>query len=422
MRYFYTFFFFLISPLIVLRLVWRSRQNPAYRKRLGERFGFFKQAVSPNGLWVHAVSLGEVIAVTPLILELRQLYPQLPITFTTMTITGSAQVQKTLAKEVFHVYVPYDLPFALQAFLKRVQPRACVIVEKELWPNLLETCHLKNIPVILVNAQLSARSFHRYQFIKSFIRSRLSCITLVSAQGLEDAHRFLALGLDPQKITVTGSLKFDRSLPPQLPEQIEACRPLLGPARLRFMAASTHEGEEESLLFAFQTLKKHFPDLLLLWAPRHPERFKSVEKHCHEQNLSVVTRRSGEFCTTETDVFLIDTIGELLPFYALAEVAFVGGSFVPVGGHNVLEPVSLGKPTLVGPHMFNSPEVTQLLTETGVLFQASTWDDMTMTALNYLKAPSLCTQIGQKGIELVEKNKGALSKNRAILEKILSLN
>lgn len=362
MRLFYTFILYIAMPVLLLRLVIRGLRHGDYHRRWHERFGFFHGPESRDNLWVHAVSLGEVNAAEPLIKAMMQAHPDKRMVVTTGTPTGSDRVRQLFGDSVFHVYLPFDLPLAVRRFLRRVRPRLGVIVETEIWPNLYHACRRRGIPLIIANARLSRRSLRGYvPILHTLMRAALDCVTHVAAQSRLDAARYRLLGARGTHVTVVGNLKFDMPVPDGLAGQGAAMRQAWGAQRPVWMMASTHEGEEQIALQAHLEVLKRMPDALLLLAPRHPERFPAVEQLVRSQGFSTATRRVDGLPGTATQCFLIDAMGQLLAFYAAADVAFVGGSFAPIGGHNVLEPAALGVPVLVGPHTFNFEGITNTL-------------------------------------------------------------
>lgn len=353
----YQVLLYLIQPLIWLRLLLRSRKAPAYRKRWGERYGFCAGKVVAGGIMLHSVSVGETLAAIPLVRALRHRYPSLPITVTTMTPTGSERVQSAFGKDVHHVYLPYDLPGSVNRFLDQVNPKLVIIMETELWPNLINALHHRKIPLVIANARLSARSAAGYKKIGSFIRNMLQRITLIAAQNQEDGDRFIELGLKRSQLTVTGSLKFDISVTPELAARAVTLRRQWAPHRPVWIATSTHDGEEAILLEAHHQLLQHFPTLLLILVPRHPERFPKAVELTEKAGLSYTLRSKGEIPSGSTQVVIGDTMGELMLLYGIADLAFVGGSLVERGGHNPLEAAAHAIPVLMGPHTFNFKDI-----------------------------------------------------------------
>lgn len=418
MRRFYTILLYLALPLALLRLYWRGRQTPAYRQRWWERLAWFPSLPAAECLWLHAVSLGEVRAALPLIRALQVRYPQYPLLVTTTTPTGSRQVREALGDTVFHVYAPYDLPPIVARFLARTRPRQVIIMETELWPNWFAACAQRGIPLIVANARLSVRSARRYAWVRRLVRPLLRQATLIAAQTASDADRFRVLGAP--RVVVMGNLKYDLALPEGLAEQGRVLRRQLGEHRPVWIAASTHAGEEERVLEAFEILRRYWPDLLLLLVPRHPERFAVVDDRCRRRGWAVAQRSTGERCTATTEVFLGDSLGELLLFYAAADVAFVGGSLVPVGGHNVLEPAALAVPVVVGPHTFNFTEVVAELRLVGACWPVADSEELA-TAVNGLLEDVVGREVaGRQGRAVVIANRGALDRLLALVESVVN--
>jgi 3-deoxy-D-manno-octulosonic-acid transferase len=415
MRRFYTLIFFLLLPFVLLRLWWRGRANPGYRLRWRERFAYLP-ALKTGGIWVHAVSVGETLAAVPLIKSLQQRYPALPITVTTTTPTGSERVRAAFGDSVQHVYGPYDLPWLVSRFLGAVQPRLCLIMETELWPNLLAGCQQAKVPVVLINARLSKRSARGYGKVAALTRGMLMQLSLIAAQERSDARRFARLGMASERLVVTGSIKTDvvvteaqRELGAVLRAQLEA-----GATRQRYVviAASTHAGEDELVLDAFAQLRNSRPDAALILVPRHPERFDAVAQLV-EQRGWVTARRSRRDANAETDVLVGDSMGELMGLYAAADVAFVGGSLVATGGHNLLEPAALGLPIVQGPHTFNFAALTRRFRRAGAVVEVANSDELAACWQRWSDAAAREKHGQQSLVELV--------KLRGSLERVLQL-
>ncbi|HHC72300.1 MAG TPA: 3-deoxy-D-manno-octulosonic acid transferase [Thiotrichales bacterium] len=420
MRILYFALLYLSAPLVMIRLLWRSRNLPDYRRRWGERFGFYGAPPPAGGIWLHAVSVGEVQAAVPLLRELLQRHPDHSVLVTTTTPTGSTRVRDLFGGKVHHVYLPYDLPDAVGRFLDWARPSLGLVMETELWPNLFRACARRGIPLLIANARLSPRSFRGYRRLRRLVRATLADVTRIAAQSETDAARFRALGADPERVVVTGSIKFDLRLPASLREQAEVLRRALGSHRAVWIAASTHEGEEEAILAALDEVRDLASALLIL-VPRHPDRFDRVAALCQRRGLPVARRsRDGEV-TAETRVYLGDTLGELPLLYAAADVAFVGGSLVPVGGHNVLEPAALGVPVLFGPYHFNFPEIAPMLIEAGGAVEVADARHLVAQVADLLRDPNRAHQMGEAGLALVEANRGALGRLLEQIEEVMAV-
>jgi len=395
-------------PILLGRLWWKGIRNPAYRERWGERFGLGLCAFKPGGLWIHAVSLGESIAAIPMIRQLQQKFPDLPVLVTTTTPTGSAAIRNALGDSVSQTYFPYDIPWVLKRFLAAVKPSILIILETELWPNCLDLCKKQGVSVIIVNACLSLKSMKGYQWMAGITREMLNNVSLVAAQSMEDGDRYLTLGLAKDRLVITGSMKFDV---PVKEEQVTEGKALKSVwKRPVFVAASTHSGEETQVLMAFKKILNTIPEILLILVPRHPERLKEILALIKENEYSVVTRSSGLTILPETKILLVDTLGELSVFYAASDIAFVGGSLVPIGGHNALEAAVLGIPVIVGPYIDNITDVVQLLSGVGALVQIKDSDSLSAAVIHWLQSPEERFRLGDNGRKAVEKNRGALEK------------
>ena len=415
MRHIYTLLLYLIAPLVVLRLLWRGLRSPAYWRRWKERFGYLPFEVEGRSIWIHAVSVGEVQATTPLVNALRERYPGYALVVTTTTPTGSERITAALGDAVRHAYLCYDTPAMVHRFLERLHPAIAIIMENEIWPNLYDQCARRGIPLIIANGRLSPRSASRYRRIPGLFGGTLDHVAAVAAQSELDAGRFAAIGMDPSRIRVTGNIKFDVKLPVSLREQAAVIRRQWGVNRSVWIAASTHEGEEEIVLRAFRRVREALPDALLVLVPRHPERFAKVAALCRRHRFATVLRSEHRPCSEETAVFLGDSMGELVVFYAAADVAFVGGTLVPVGGHNILEPALLGIPVVTGPDFHNFVEITQKLGAAGACRQIEDEHQLADTVIELLKDADARFAMGERGRRIVADNRGALE---AVLELI----
>lgn len=413
-RFLYSCLLYLLIPFVCLRLLWRSIRAPAYRKRWHERFAWYSGIQKPKKppIWVHAVSVGETQAALPLIHTLLDRYPDTPILVTTITPTGSQRVRDTLGDQVMHVYLPYDLPDAVARFLKHMCPKLAIILETELWANLFASCHQQQkIPIIIANARLSARSARGYKKINHLIKETLNYTTVIAAQAELDAQRFIQLGASTEKVNTTGNIKFDLQLNiEELTAKKMLWRNTWGTQRFILLAASTHEGEEALLLKIYKQLKQQLPDLLLVLVPRHPERFNQVAELCKAENLQTVRRTEDIACTQNTDVFLADSIGELMQFYSATDIAFIGGSFVAVGGHNPLEPAILGVPVISASHTFNFSAVYQTLLEAEGARRITSPEAFIETISTLYHDKALRQQLGENGKRCVLNNQGALTR------------
>lgn len=417
-RQVYSTLCYLSVPIVLGRLLWRSRNNPAYRQRWSERFGFLSENIPQNCLWVHSVSVGETIAAVPLVKGFQKLHPEVPVVITTMTINGAKQVVSSFGQSVTHVYVPYDLPDAVNRFIDRVRPKMLLIIETELWPNLLHICAQRKIPIFLANARLSERSAKRYAQFKTLVSLMMKNITQAAVQTQIEAQRFISLGLPVERIQVTGTVKFDVVVPDEIMQKGKQLREQIGADRPVWIAASTHQGEEEIILEAFKLIKQKYPHLLLILVPRHPERAKDVTTLCQNANFQIVLFTEQKAITNSVDIYLTDTIGQLMMQYVAADIAFVGGSLNTTGGHNVLEPAVLGKPVITGPQMFNFVESTQLLKQAGALWQINDATELAGKVIELLQDPAQCEQAGKAGQQVIEKNRGAVQKHLQLIEQL----
>lgn len=409
MRYLYTFLFYLALPFLFLRLLWRSRNAPLYRQRWAERLGFCPFQLEKS-IWIHTVSLGETIAAIPLIKALKEKYPETPILVTNMTPTGSERVKAVFGDTVFNAYIPYDLPGSLKRFIKKTCPQMLIVLETELWPNLFAACKNSNIPLIVTNARLSEQSAAGYKKILPLTREIFSAITVLAAQGQADANRFIALGMPAERVHVTGSLKFDLQLPQDLMQKCAELRKNLRPHHFIWLAASTHPGEDEIMLAAHHLIRTRFPHALLILVPRHPERFDSVAALVTEKDLSLARRSQNSLCDENTAVYLADTMGEMLLLFSVCDVACVAGSFVPVGGHNVIEPAALSKPIITGPHLFNFAEITDLMLQAQGMVKVDSETELAQQVLKFFAEPAYRETVGKNAHAVVERNRGALQR------------
>ncbi len=367
MRLVYTFFLYLALPFIVLRLMFKGRKNPAYRTRIAERFMLQQKNTSPVDVWLHAVSFGEVVAAKTLIETLLKDDKRLLVT--TMTPTGSEQVKRLFGTRLMHQYVPYDFPFAVRRFFKAYKPKVGIIMETEIWPNLIAGATKSGIKLFLANGRISDAAYPSYKRMRWFFKPILKHFSGIFVQSTLDAKRFCVLGAPQNKVHVLGNMKSDLSIPEGVEVPLRPLKTLWGEARPVVVAASTHPGEEQLVLSVLKALKDAIPEVVLLIAPRHPERFDDVFELA-KQYADKAGRRTLESSIDEqTDVVVLDSLGELLGFYALSDYAFVGGSLVSIGGHNVLEPMAVGVPALCGPYMQNTKDLCDALVDAEAIIQ-----------------------------------------------------
>ena len=420
MRYLYTLLFTLLAPLYLLRLYWRGIKSPAYRERWQERFGLFDDPKRQGGIWVHAVSVGEVLAISRLVHQLLERYPGLPVLITTATPTGAERVKALFGDEVEHRYAPIDLPWVVRRFLRAYRPRLLVLVETEIWPNLIFYSKQAQVPILLANARLSERSARRYHRVAGLTREALRGISLIAPHGEADAERFLALGARPRQVQVTGSIKFDVHLPGSLRERADVMRREWGGQRPVWLAASTHEGEDELVLQAHELVRRRIEDAMLVLVPRHPERFDRVAQLVGEEGFSLVRRSQQRPCEETTAVFLGDSMGELTLFMGASDLAFIGGSLVPHGGHNILEAAAQGVAVVFGPHMFNFAEISELFLQQQAAVQVGSAEELARQVSHWLSDSSERSRVGEAGRELVESKRGALERLTRIVDSLLN--
>lgn len=402
----YTALLYLLLPLVLGRLAWVGSRNRAYWRRVPERFGLAAGRLGRVDIWLHAVSVGEVQAAVPLVAALRRGGGG-RILVTTTTPTGSAAVRARFGDTVAHSYMPYDYPAVLRRFLALTRPRLVVLMETELWPNLVAAAERSGIPVALVNARLSARGAARYARLPALVGEMVARLDWVAAQAEADASRLIALGASPSRVAVTGSVKFDQPLGSDLATRAAALRRRFGPGRPVWIAASTHEGEEEAVLLAHRRLIRRHPRALLVLAPRHPERRARVTELLAREGFGWVAHSDGQVDAAAAEVYVVDTLGELPGFYAAADIAFVAGSLVPVGGHNVLEPAALGVPVLTGPEVRHFADIVGRLAEAGGLRQVADADQLGEVLCEWFADPAGRAARGEAARAFVEANRGA---------------
>jgi 3-deoxy-D-manno-octulosonic-acid transferase len=421
MRFLYSWLIRCAVPFAYAAILWRALRDRQYWQGLAERLGFGAALPAPS-IWLHAVSLGEMSAAAPLLRALRLRFPEIPLVVTTATPAGRARAAALIEGGADIRFLPYDTPGSVRRFLKRVRPRAAIIMETELWPNLLRECERRGIPVLLASARLSAKSVTQYRRFGSLFAGVFSKNLLVAAQSAEDAERFRSIGAAAERTVVVGNVKFDVSVDAAIAEAGRALRVAYAGTRPVWIAGSTHAGEEEQLLDAHALLLASTPNAVLLLVPRHKDRFAGVAELLARRGVKFARRSrmaSGAEAPqlpSDAPVLLVDTVGELATLYASADVAFVGGSLVPTGGHNLLEPAALGLPVLTGPSYFNGKEIAQLLLARGAALEVKNAPDLAAVLQRLLAAPDMREPIGAVGKEIIAENRGSVAKLLALIE------
>ncbi|MCH9695002.1 MAG: lipid IV(A) 3-deoxy-D-manno-octulosonic acid transferase [Gammaproteobacteria bacterium] len=418
MRFLYNLLtYLLLIPYACYWLV-RGLGNRSYLDRLGQRFGIgFPK--TDGCIWIHAVSVGEVQATLPLVRALQNRYQDQTILITTVTPTGAARVKSLYGSDVLHAYIPFEFPHAIGRFFERMRPGVAMIMETEIWPNLYRGCGIRDIPLVLVSARISPRSTPGYRRLLPLISETLSHGIIIAAQSQADADRFLELGASSVRTWVTGNIKFDVDPDPSVAAKGKEMREARFGARPVWIAASTHEGEEQQVLEAHRELQKRYPDMLLLLVPRHPERFAGVKELVTKSGFSVVARTDAGSGHVSSDVFLVDTMGEVPLFYAASDVAFVGGSLVPIGGHNLLEPAAQGLPIVTGPHIFNALDIAEKFVDLGACRMVANSDELASMVGLLISDSVEAAELGERGREVLETNRGALERLLVLVEPLL---
>lgn len=422
MSIFYNLLLIVVQPVVLLRLLWRSLRAPEYRHRVLERYGLYPGRPAPPGescIWVHAVSVGETVASVPLIRGLLRDYPRVPVLVTTMTPTGSERVRALLGDAVAHVYAPYDLPGAVDRFLERFRPRLLIIIETELWPNMIARCRRRGVPVVLANARLSSRSADGYRRVGSLTRAMLGALDAAAIQTQAEAERFEALGLPPERAVVTGNMKFDMALSAADRDKAAGWRAAWQRTAPVWVAASTHEGEEAVVLAVHAALLAAHPGLLLVLVPRHPERFDEAVALSAALGLRTWRLSDAQPPPADVQVLVGDTMGDLLALFGVADIAFVGGSLIERGGHNVLEPALWSIPVLSGPYLFNFLEIGRMMTEAGGLLIVPDEAGLRGALAELLADAARREEVGRRGYAVIAANRGALGRLQGVIARFL---
>ena len=418
MRLLYGFLTYLLQLPVAAYWLFRALINRSYRDRAGQRFGIGYPQLQ-RCIWIHAVSVGEVQAAIPLIREIGRRFPGHTLLVTTVTPTGAARVDAVFGDTVTHCYIPFEMPTAVDRFFASVNPELALIMETEIWPNLYRGCGIRNIPLILVSARISPKSLGGYRRFLPLIRETLSHGIIIAAQSEADAERFRELGARPVRTWVTGNIKFDIELPPNLVDDGKRLRAELFGERPIWIAASTHDKEEQQVLRAHKQLLEQHPDLLLILVPRHPQRFDEVRNLVKRRRFKLVSRTEGRAADAATQVFIGDTMGELPLFYAASDLAFVGGSLVPIGGHNLLEPAALGLPVITGPEVFNAQEIADMFVDLGACRMVHDANELAATVGSLIADTAAARDMGSRGREVVRRNRGALGRLLGLLEPLI---
>ena len=406
-RLIYTLLLYLGLPIAILKLVVKERKSPFWKVKLKNQLGFVTKTAS-KAIWVHCVSVGEFNAARPLIDRLLDIYPEHRLAITTTTITGAEAVRNHYKNRVMHYFFPFDLPSIVGPFINKINPVACILLETEIWPNLINNLNKKAIPVMLVNARLSERSLNKYQKISSnLVQKTINQLTLIGSQNERSSERFLSLGVSPDKVVTVGNLKFD-SKEKDNPSTTQSLQQMIGQRRV-VVFASTRAGEERKILKSYVNTKDKF-DALMIVIPRHPQRFDEVFNLIVDSGLDVKRRSQGLSCDENTQVLLGDSMGELLSYYSVCDIAFVGGSLIDTGGQNMLEAAALSKPILFGPSVFNFEQIAQLLLEKGASIQVDDADGLMKTISSLLLDDAKRKELGENAKNLLEKHRGAVDR------------
>jgi 3-deoxy-D-manno-octulosonic-acid transferase len=416
-RHIYTALLWLLLPYIFFHLLWRARKQPEYLQHIAERFGFYSAHSNKPVIWLHTVSVGETRAAVSLVKRLQAAYPNHQILLTHTTPTGRDASEQLYGDKVLRVYLPYDYPFAVRRFLRHFKPQVGVLLETEIWFNLINSCHNAQIPLLLLNARLSEKSAKRYARIPNLTRSGLSQLSGVSAQSEEDAARLSALGA--HNVSVMGNLKYEIEPPLTMLESGKHLRIMFGTGRPVFLAASTRVGEEELLLGALKQVE--VPTLLTVIVPRHPQRFDEVATLLAQRGIRFQRRSENRPIAAETQVMLGDSMGEMFAYYAACDIAFIGGSLLPFGGQNLIEACAVGKPVLIGPHTYNFTQASMLAVEHGAAVRVEDASSLAKTLQQLITHSESLAKMGAEGLAFVNSNRGATEHAVSIISKTLAV-
>ncbi len=408
----YTLLLALLLPYILFHLLWRSRRQPEYRRHIGERFGFYRGKPATPLIWLHAVSVGETRAAVPLVARLQARYPKHRILLTHMTPTGRETGRQLFGDSVLQCYLPYDFPIAAERFLRHFKPEIGLLMETEIWFNLVRACKEARVPLLLVNARMSEKSARKYGRFKTLSRDSLQSLSAIAAQTEEDARRLVELGAP--SVQITGNLKFDVEVQQSAIGLGESLRERFGATRPVLLAASTREGEETLIMEALA--RTGIANLLTVIVPRHPQRFSQVAELLNQRGIRFQRRSANEVVAPETQVMLGDSMGEMFAYYAACDIAFIGGSLLPLGGQNLIEAAAMGKPILIGPHTFNFAEVSELAIQVGAALRVANAEELVLTVGNLLKAPDKIEAMSVAARAFANRYRGATERLMALID------
>lgn len=410
-RFFYNVFMYLATPFVFIYLLYRALKSEDYRGRVAERFGLRRLSITKPVILIHSVSVGETIAATPLIKQIVSDYPSHQVLVTTSTPTGSAMVKKLFGATVEHCYLPIDLPGSIARFLKQITPQAAIVMETELWPNLIHQLAHANTPILLANARMSEKSMNGYlSKAAPLMHEMLNNLDCVAAQYSSDGERFITLGLPKDKLTIGGSIKFELSISSELQNQQHQLKQRWARDRPVWVAGSTHPGENEQLLQTHQSLLTQFPNLLLVIIPRHSERFDEVAQQATTQGFNIVRRSEGTTPSSDTQVVIGDTMGEMLLLLGIGDITYIGGSLIQRGGHNPLEPAALGKPIIMGKSCYNFSDICDKLLASQGLQQVANNAELTQLISELFNDEAMRQQMGKHALQVVADNQGTLKR------------
>jgi len=420
-RFFYDIFTYLVSPLLIIHLLFRSISDQRYIDRIAERFGFYESENNHDSIWIHAVSYGEVNAAQSLVRSLLEENPGYKIIFTCTTPTGSALINDLFDDRVSSVYLPYDLKGPVKRFFKWAKPKIAIIIETEIWPNIYHYCGKKEIPLILASACISDDSMKKYSILFGLFKDSVSQGIVVAAQSAEDAQKFISLGAKEERTFVTGNLKFDTEVNLDSSMDINLFKTEFMGQRFSWTAGSTHDREEIEAIRAHKLIKERIPNALLILAPRKPERFQFVSKILDQSGLSFSKWSESKEKKIDSDVLLVDTLGDLLFFYSVSDISFVGGSLFDIGGHNLIEPAILMKPILTGPKLNNVQEIADQFRSNQAMIIVSNHKDLSNTIIDLSDDKKRCNQMTNNAKQVIEKNKGSKEKILQLIQPLLDL-